>query len=116
MVYTVSDGFAEELNHLLRTEKDPKLIRRLTGVQLAVINQVPTNRVADILQCTEASVRRWINHAIADGLESLQSKPIPGHASKLSQEQKEALKEILGPTRNNMGTAFGVAKQFNPLF
>ena len=62
--------------------------------------------VARIVRASWTSVKRWKTAIERDGREALAAKPHPGRPSRLSNEQKEELKQLLlaGPLESGFST------------
>src|SRR5919106_1756432 len=69
---------SQELDHLYRTTKDPRLRTRAPMVFLAAEQRLKVPQIAAIVRESEATVLRWLKRYLAEGLNGLQDAPRPG--------------------------------------
>jgi putative transposase len=84
--------------------------------------RIPLQEIADRFGVSLTSVKRWKRAWKADGVEGLAAKPHPGPATKLSEQQRQELVEILlaGPLaagfHSDLWTSKRVAKVIRKRF
>jgi transposase len=69
---------SQELDHLYRTTKAPRLRTRAQMVLLSVEQRFKVPQIAAIVRESEATVLRWLKRYLAEGIEGLQDAPRPG--------------------------------------
>jgi transposase len=94
-----------ELVDALRGWDDVSEVRRVRTVRLSGKGWgVP--RIAEALDCTRWSVRRWIDLYEAEGLEGLRTKPRSGRPPKVDDHYRQALKSTIRTPPRELGLAF----------
>src|SRR5215218_300345 len=70
------------------------------------------SEIAEALGNSEGAVSRWMKRAREEGAEALRHKPPPGAPSRLSDEQRARLPELLAaePRRTVLGERYGPAR------
>jgi transposase len=91
---TVTKASPEEIETLLR--KDEKY---MIGVKLYTIYQVSkgasSRELEDVFKVSFKSICNWVNEFNEKGLEGLANKLKPGRKPRLSQEQKEEIRQTV---------------------
>lgn len=80
-----------ELDHLYRTTKDPRLRTRAQMVLLSVEQRLKVPQIAAIVRESAATVLRWLKRYLAEGIEGLQDAPRPGRPSEITAEYRAEL-------------------------
>ena len=80
-----------EIETVYRTTRDVRLRTRSQMVLLAVEQQMVASQIAVIVRESEETVRRWLKRWLAEGLEGLKDRPMPGAPGKITDEYKEQL-------------------------
>jgi transposase len=75
---------SQELDHLYRTTKDPRLRTRAHMVFLAAEQRLKVPQIAAIVRESEATVLRWLTRYLAEGLHGLQDAPRPGRPMQVT--------------------------------
>jgi transposase len=80
---------SEALENLYRTTKDVRLRTRAQIVLLAGEQRLRVSAIAPIVREATQTVRNWLKRWMAEGIEGLKDRPMPGAPSKITQEYKE---------------------------
>jgi transposase len=88
------DFGADELRRLAAKAKDGAQVRRLLALA-AVCDGMNRSEAARIGGMDRQTLRDWVHRFNQHGLEGLIDIKPPGRPSKLSEEQKEALKQLV---------------------
>jgi transposase len=95
---------AEELKaleKLYRTTKDVRLRTRAQIVLLAGEQRLTAPAIAKIVREGDQTVRNWLKRWMAEGIEGLNYRPMPGPPPKISEEYKE---QLLAAVRRRPGS------------
>lgn len=82
---------SQELDHLYRTTKDPRLRTRAQMVFLAAEQRLKVPQIAAIVRESEATVLRWLKRYLAEGLNGLQDAPRPGRPMQVTAAYRNLL-------------------------
>jgi transposase len=82
---------SQELDHLYRTTKDPRLRTRAPMVFLAAEQRLKVPQIAAIVRESEATVLRWLKRYLAEGLNGLQDAPRPGRPTQVTAAYRSLL-------------------------
>lgn len=92
----------ERLKDLRRKEEDPKVRDRIMAVIMEV-EDYERREIARLLGTSRSTVWRWIKRFDESGIESLSDKQRSGRPSKLSEAEKEQVKEDLEQSPKEFG-------------
>ena len=81
----------ENLEKLYRTTKDVRLRTRAQIILLAGEQQMIAPAIAKIVREHEQTVRNWLKRWMAEGIEGLKDRPMPGAPSKVTKAYEEQL-------------------------
>jgi transposase len=81
----------EALEKLYRTTKDLRLRTRAQIVLLAGEQRMTAPAIGAIVREVDQTVRNWLKRWMAEGIEGLRHRPMPGPPPKVSEEYKEQL-------------------------
>jgi transposase len=81
----------EALEKLYRTTKDVRLRSRAQIVLLAGEQRMTAPAIAKIVREADQTVRNWFKRYLAEGIEGLKDRPMPGAPSKITKEYEEQL-------------------------
>lgn len=81
----------EALEKLYRTTKDVRLRTRAQIVLLAGEQRMTAPTIAKIVREGDQTVRNWLKRWMAEGIEGLKDRPMPGPPPKITEEYKEQL-------------------------
>lgn len=79
----------EALENLYRTTKEVRLHTRAQIVLLAGEQRMTAPAIAKIVREVDQTVRNWRKRWMAEGIEGLKDRPMPGPAPKITEEYKE---------------------------
>lgn len=82
---------AEALDTLYRTTRDVRLRTRAQMVLLAGEQRLTAPAIARIVREADQTVRTWLKRWVAEGLEGLKDRPMPGGPRKITAEYREQL-------------------------
>jgi transposase len=77
------------LDELYRTTREVRLRTRAQMVLLAIEQHLTAPAIAAIVREDDQTVRRWLKRWLAEGIEGLRDRPMPGPPPKITQEYKE---------------------------
>lgn len=88
----IPDPTAEEveaLDTLYRTTKDMRLRTRAQIVLLAAEQRMTAPAIAAIVREDDQTVRNWLKRWMAEGIEGLKDRPMPGSPPKITKQYEE---------------------------
>lgn len=86
----------EALEKLYRTTKDVRLRTRAQMVSLAGERRMTAPAIAAIVREDDQTVRNWLKRYLAEGIEGLKDRPMPGAPPKITPAYEE---EVLAAVR-----------------
>jgi transposase len=98
----------EELDHLYRTTKAPRLRTRAQMVFLSAEQRLKIPQIAAIVRESEATVGRWLKRYLAEGLNGLQDAPRPGRPSAVTEAYRTALLAAVRRRPRSVGLPFSL--------
>ena len=81
----------EALDTLYRTTKDMRVRTRSQILLLAGEQQMTAPAIAKIVRTDDQTVRNWFKRWMAEGIEGLKDRPMPGGPAKVTKAYKEQL-------------------------
>jgi transposase len=81
----------EALERLYRTTKDVRLRTRAQIVLLASEQRLTAAAIARIVREDDQTVRNWLKRYLAEGIEGLKDRPMPGAPPKVTKAYAEQL-------------------------
>src|SRR5690242_9400093 len=81
----------EALEKLYRTTKEVRLRTRAQIILLAGEHRMTAPAIARIVRENDQTVRNWLKRWMAEGIEGLKDRPMPGPPPKISEVYKEQL-------------------------
>ncbi len=81
----------EALENLYRTTKEVRLRTRAQMILLAGEQRMTAPTIATIVRENDQTVRNWLKRWMAEGIEGLKDRPMPGAPSKITREYEEQL-------------------------
>jgi transposase len=82
----------EALDTLYRTTKDVRRRTRAQSMLLAGEQQMLAPTIAKIVRTDDQTVRNWFKRWMAEGVEGLKDRPMPGGPATVTREYKEQLR------------------------
>ena len=95
----------EQLQRLIRTSKDARIVRRAQVIRLSARGQLP-RQIADLLERSCSGVRKIINRFNQEGFASLADKPRQGRPTKRTEQYVTLLKEVVQKNPRELGYPF----------
>lgn len=83
-----------EIKELLNSKKEFKQCYRLCAVYQVSIGKQP-RELEDIYNVSFKTINNWVHRFNKYGIDGLLDKEIPGRKSRLTEEQKQEIKEII---------------------
>jgi transposase len=99
---------SQELDHLYRTTKAPRLRIRAQMVLLSAEQGLTVAKIAAIVRESEATVLRWLKRYVAEGLEGLHDAPRPGRPSEVTEAYRAALLAAVRRRPRSLGLPFSL--------
>ena len=81
----------EALDTLYRSTKDVRVRTRAHIILLAGEQQMTAPAIARIVRTDDQTVRNWFKRWMAEGLEGLKDRPMPGSPAKVTKAYKQQL-------------------------
>ena len=81
----------EALETLYRTTRDVRLRTRAQIVLLAAEQRLTAPAIAKLVREDDQTVRNWLKRYLADGIEGLKDRPMPGAPPKVTKAYEEHL-------------------------
>ncbi len=78
-------GELEALANLYRTTKDPRMRTRAQIILLAGEQRLRVSAIAPIVREVTQTVRNWLKRWMAEGIEGLKDRPMPGPPPKITE-------------------------------
>ncbi len=81
----------EALETMYRNTKEVRLRTRAQIILLAGEQRMSAPAIAKIVRENDQTVRNWLKRYLAEGIEGLKDRPMPGAPPKITQEYEEQL-------------------------
>jgi transposase len=104
----LSAAEAEALDRLYRTTRDVRLRTRAQMVLLAAEQRLAAPAIAAIVREHEETVRRWLKRWLAEGIEGLKDRPMPGGPAKLTDTYRERLLAAVRQRPRSLGQPYSL--------
>ena len=85
----------EALERLYRTTRDVRLRTRAQIVLVAAEQRLTAAAIAKIVREDDQTVRNWLKRYLAEGIEGLKDRPMPGAPPKVTQAYAEQLLSVV---------------------
>jgi transposase len=99
---------SEELDTLYRITKAPRLRTRAQMVLLSAEHGLKVTHIAAIVRESEATVWRWLQRYLAEGLEGLKDTPRPGRPAEVTTAYRAALLAAVRRRPRSLGVPFSL--------
>jgi transposase len=102
---------AEELaalDTLYRTARNVRLRTRAQIVLLAGEQRLAAPAIAVIVRETDQTVRTWMKRYVAEGIEGLKDRPMPGPAAKVTQAYEAQLLQVVRQRPRGLGQPYSL--------
>ncbi len=98
----------EALGKLYRTTKDVRLRTRAQIVLLAGEQRMTAPAIAPIVREVSQTVRNWLKRWMAEGLEGLKDRPMPGPPPKITEAYKEQVLAAVRRRPRSLGQPYSL--------
>ncbi len=98
----------EALEKLYRTTKEVRLRTRAQIVLLAGEQRMTAPAIAKIVRENDQTVRNWLKRWMAEGIEGLKDRPMPGPPPKISEGYKEHLLSAVRRRPRSLGQPYSM--------
>lgn len=98
----------ETLENLYRTTKDVRLRTRTQIVLLAGEQRMTAPAIARIVRENDQTVRNWLKRWMAEGIEGLKDRPMPGPPQKITEAYKEQLLTVVRRRPRSLGQPYSM--------
>ncbi len=98
----------EALENLYRTTKEVRLRTRAQIILLAGEQRMTAPAIAKIGRENDQTVRNWFKRWMAEGIEGLKDRPMPGPPPKITQEYKEQLLAAVRRRPRSLGQPYSM--------
>src|SRR5260370_42452885 len=98
----------EALEKLYRTTKDVRLRTRSQIVLLAGEQRMTAPAIAPIVREVSQTVRNWLKRWMAEGIEGLKDRPMPGPPPKITEAYKEQLLAAVRRRPRSLGQPYSI--------
>ncbi len=98
----------EALEKLYRTTKDVRQRTRAQIVLLAGEQRMTAPAIAAIVREVSQTVRNWLKRWIAEGIEGLKDRPMPGAPSKITKAYEEQLLFVVRRRPRSLGQPYSM--------
>jgi len=104
-VRALSGPESRQLQRLIRTHRDARVVRRAQVIGLSARGK-PSHQIADLLERSWSGVRKIINRFNREGLASLADKPRGGRPSKATDCYVALMKQAVQQSPRDLGYTF----------
>src|SRR5579875_2404553 len=98
----------EALENLYRTTKEVRLRTRAQIILLAGEQRMTAPAIAKIGRENDQTVRNWFKRWMAEGIEGLKDRPMPGPPPKITQAYKEQLLAAVRRRPRSLGQPYSM--------
>jgi len=98
----------EALEKLYRTTKDVRLRTRAQIVLLAGEQRMTAPAIAAIVREVSQTVRNWLKRWMAEGIEGLKDRPMPGPPQKITEEYQEQVLAAVRRRPRSLGQPYSM--------
>jgi transposase len=98
----------EVLEKLYRTTKEVRLRTRAQMILLAGEQRMTVPTIAKIVRENDQTVRNWLKRWVAEGIEGLKDRPMPGAPSKITQVYEDQLLLVVRRRPRSLGQPYSL--------
>src|SRR5215468_12469061 len=98
----------EALEHLYRTTRNVRLRTRAQIVLLAGEQRLTAPAIAAIVREDDQTVRNWLKRYLAEGIEGLKDRPMPGAPPKITPAYEEQLLAAVRRRPRSLGQPYSM--------
>ena len=96
------------LDNLYRTTRDVRLHTRAQMVLLAGEQRLTAPAIAAIVREDDQTVRNWLKRYLAEGIEGLKDRPMPGAPPKITQAYEDQLLAAVRRRPRSLGQPYSL--------
>lgn len=104
----ISPEAVEELDELYRTTRDVRVRTRAQMILLSAEKGMVAAEIAEIVRRDEQTVRRWLKRYLAEGVEGLKDRPMPGSPKKVTPAYQEKLVQTVRQRPRSLGQPYSL--------
>ena len=104
----LSDTEVEALDTLYRTTRVVRLRTRVQIVLLAGEQRLSAPAIARIVRENDETVRRWLKRWVAEGIDGLQDRPMPGGPAKITDAYRARLLAVVRQRPRGLGQPYSL--------
>src|SRR5215472_1899545 len=98
----------EALDKLYRTTKDVRLRTRAQMVRLSGEQRLTAPAIATIVREDDQTVRNWLKRYLAEGIEGLKDRPMPGAPPKITSAYEEQVLSAVRRRPRSLGQPYSM--------
>jgi transposase len=87
----LTESQVQELDELYHTSESGRLRSRAQLVLLSTEQQMKVPQIASIVRESEETIRRWLKHYLAEGVNGLPDAPQPGRPATITADYRQKL-------------------------
>jgi transposase len=96
------------LDTLYRTTRDVRVRTRVQMILLAAEQRLTAGAIARIVRESDQTVRNWITRYLAEGVEGLKDRPMPGAPPKVTPAYRERLLQVVRQRPRGLGQPYSL--------
>lgn len=96
------------LDTLYRSTRDVRVRTRVQMILLAAEQRLPAGAIARIVRGSDQTVRNWITRYLAEGVEGLKDRPMPGAPPKVTPAYRERLLQVVRQRPRGLGQPYSL--------
>lgn len=96
------------LDTLYRTTRDVRVRTRVQMVLLAAEQRLTAGAIARMVRESDQTVRNWITRYLAEGVEGLKDRPMPGAPPKVTPAYREQLLQVVRQRPRGLGQPYSL--------
>jgi len=96
------------LDRLYRSTRDVRVRTRVQMILLAAEQRMTAVAIARIVRESDQTVRNWITRYLAEGVEGLKDRPMPGAPPKVTPAYREHLLQVVRQRPRGLGQPYSL--------
>ena len=96
------------LDTLYRTTREVRVRTRVQMILLAAEQRLTAGAIARIVRESDQTVRNWITRYLAEGVEGLNDRPMPGAPAKVTPAYREHLLQVVRQRPRGLGQPYSL--------
>lgn len=98
----------DTLDQVYRTTNDRRVRTRAQIVLLAGEQRLTVSAIAQIVRETGQTVRNWLKRYVAEGIDGLRDRPMPGPPSKVTPAYEEQVRQVVRQRPRSLGQPYSL--------